>query len=235
MLRFVVRQPWARKARYFGVGEDEFILARQPRARVARRRASVFDIIGKRRWFYAFSLAVTIPGLIFILLTPITGGKEGLQFSIDFTGGTVWEVHFANGTPTPARGAGRDGRPGPARAGAAITTSGDKYYVLIRTIQIGLARVAVADCRAPAVAVREPQPVARGQRHRRRPALASASASPLGQRVALGQRIAVGQRVAVCQRIAVTECQSRLPCPATSTPRAASSRRPASWASWRPL
>ena len=63
----------------------------------------MFDIVGKRRWFYAFSLLITVPGLIFILLTPLTGGKEGLQFSIDFTGGTVWEIHFKNGTPTPAQ------------------------------------------------------------------------------------------------------------------------------------
>jgi len=54
----------------------------------------VFDIIGKRNWFFALSLAVTIPGLIFILLGPITGGKAGLQFAIDFTGGTVWSIRF---------------------------------------------------------------------------------------------------------------------------------------------
>ena len=29
----------------------------------------MFDIIGKRRWFYALSLAVTVPGVLFILLT----------------------------------------------------------------------------------------------------------------------------------------------------------------------
>jgi preprotein translocase SecF subunit len=54
----------------------------------------MFDIIGKRNWFFAFSLLITIPGLIFILLTPITGGKEGLKFSIDYTGGTVWSIRF---------------------------------------------------------------------------------------------------------------------------------------------
>ena len=63
----------------------------------------MFDIIGKRRWFYAFSLLITIPGLIFIILTILTGGQEGLKFSIDFTGGTVLEVHFARDQqPTPA-------------------------------------------------------------------------------------------------------------------------------------
>lgn len=60
----------------------------------------MFDVIGKRRWFFAFSLLLTIPGLIFILLTPISGGKAGLKFSIDYTGGTVWSVKFADGAVT---------------------------------------------------------------------------------------------------------------------------------------
>ncbi|HEY7024014.1 MAG TPA: protein translocase subunit SecF [Candidatus Limnocylindrales bacterium] len=98
----------------------------------------MFDLIGKRRWFYLISLAITIPGFIFILLTPLTGGKVGLQFSIDFTGGTVWEIHFANGTPSSADVQAimaSQGLPGTA----AIATVGDKSYVLIRTEQIGLA------------------------------------------------------------------------------------------------
>ena len=47
------------------------------------------DIIGKRNWFFAFSLVLIVPGLIFIILGPLTGGKAGLQFSIDYTGGAV--------------------------------------------------------------------------------------------------------------------------------------------------
>ncbi|HEY8799779.1 MAG TPA: hypothetical protein VIM20_04215, partial [Candidatus Limnocylindrales bacterium] len=54
----------------------------------------MFDIIGKRRWFFLISGLVTIPGLIFILLTPITGGNAGLQFTIDYTGGTTWQIRF---------------------------------------------------------------------------------------------------------------------------------------------
>jgi len=61
----------------------------------------VFDIIGKRNWYFAFSLAVVIPGLLFIILGPLTGGGVGLKFSIDFTGGTVWRVQFADQTVTP--------------------------------------------------------------------------------------------------------------------------------------
>ena len=59
----------------------------------------MFDVIGKRRWFYAFSLILTIPGLIFILLTPFT--DAGLQFSIDYTGGTRWEIKFEDANVTP--------------------------------------------------------------------------------------------------------------------------------------
>jgi preprotein translocase subunit SecF len=63
----------------------------------------VFDIIGKRRWFFAFSLLITVPGLIFILLTPFSGGKAGLKFSIDYTGGTTWSIKFADETVTAAQ------------------------------------------------------------------------------------------------------------------------------------
>jgi len=54
----------------------------------------VFDIIGKRNWFFLFSGLVLIPGLIFIGLTPASNGKQGLQFSVDYTGGTVWQIQF---------------------------------------------------------------------------------------------------------------------------------------------
>jgi len=56
----------------------------------------VFDIIGKRLWFFLFSGLVLVPGLIFIALTPLSNGKQGLQFSVDYTGGTIWEIKFVN-------------------------------------------------------------------------------------------------------------------------------------------
>jgi preprotein translocase SecF subunit len=49
----------------------------------------MYDIVGKRNWYFAFSAILTIPGLIFILL-------GGLRPSIDFTGGTEWEVRYAS-------------------------------------------------------------------------------------------------------------------------------------------
>ncbi len=95
----------------------------------------MFDIIGKRNWFFALSLAVTIPGLIFILLGPITGGKAGLQFAIDFTGGTVWSIRFQDDNVTPDQvknvftAQGFD---------SSVTKSGDKF-IEIRTKEETLA------------------------------------------------------------------------------------------------
>jgi hypothetical protein len=47
----------------------------------------VFDVIGQWRWYFGFSLLLTIPGLNFILATPFSENL-GLKFSLDYTGGT---------------------------------------------------------------------------------------------------------------------------------------------------
>ncbi len=47
----------------------------------------MFDIVGKRRWYFLFSALITVPGVIFIIL-------GGLRPSVDFTGGTVWQVRY---------------------------------------------------------------------------------------------------------------------------------------------
>ena len=56
----------------------------------------MFDIIGKRNWFFLFSGLILVPGLIFIILTPATNGQVGLKFSVDYTGGTEWQIQFKN-------------------------------------------------------------------------------------------------------------------------------------------
>jgi preprotein translocase SecF subunit len=60
----------------------------------------VFDIIGKRNWFFLFSGIILVPGLIAILLTPATNGQMGIKFSIDYTGGTKWQFEFKNTNAT---------------------------------------------------------------------------------------------------------------------------------------
>ena len=104
----------------------------------------MFDVIGKRRYFYILSLALTIPGLIFIFLTPFT--DAGLQFTIDYTGGTRWELKFEDAEVTPAQVeavfAAND-----LDATAIRTSTG---YIEIKTVPIGLAPVpSVAPSVAP--------------------------------------------------------------------------------------
>jgi len=49
----------------------------------------MYDIVGKRNLWFAVSAILTIPGLLFIII-------GGLKPSIDFTGGTEWEVRYAD-------------------------------------------------------------------------------------------------------------------------------------------
>ena len=54
----------------------------------------MYDIVGKRNLWFAISAFLTLPGLLFIIL-------GGLRPSIDFTGGTEWEVRYRD-EPTAA-------------------------------------------------------------------------------------------------------------------------------------
>ncbi len=94
----------------------------------------MFDIIGKKRWFFLISLLVTIPGLVFILLTPLTGGKEGLQFTIDYTGGTTWQIRFAD----PSVGADAVAAAFHENGLQAIVVKQDNGFMDIKTEALGL-------------------------------------------------------------------------------------------------
>ena len=99
----------------------------------------MFDVIGRRRWFYAFSLLITIPGIIFILLTPLTGGAAGLKFSIDYTGGTQWEIRFQDPSVTAAQIKAVLAQQG--LGDSTVTATKDGFFD-IRTKPIGLPPVA---------------------------------------------------------------------------------------------
>jgi len=94
----------------------------------------VLDIIGKRRWFFLFSGLIVVPGLFFIILGPITGGKAGLQFSIDYTGGTKWEIHFANPSVTATQV--KDVLA--AQGFESQVQDSSDGYLMIRTVPLGL-------------------------------------------------------------------------------------------------
>ena len=71
----IVTRDWARKAWLLRRHRGGVRRSRRRPADAPTRGHSVFDIIGKRRWYFLFSAIITIPGLIFILLTPLTGGE----------------------------------------------------------------------------------------------------------------------------------------------------------------
>lgn len=106
----------------------------------------MFDVIGKRRWFFAFSLLLTVPGFIFILLTPLSGGKLGLQFTIDYTGGTVWELKFQDPNVTPEQVRGTLVAEGLTDSTVVQTKDG---YLLIRTSATALQATPASPSPAP--------------------------------------------------------------------------------------
>jgi preprotein translocase SecF subunit len=53
----------------------------------------MYSLVQKRRWFYTFSLAIIIPGLLIMLYSYASRGTP-FQLSIDFAGGSIYEVKF---------------------------------------------------------------------------------------------------------------------------------------------
>jgi preprotein translocase subunit SecF len=101
----------------------------------------VFDLVSKRNWFFAFSALITIPGLIFILLTPITNGQAGLKFSIDYTGGTEWAIRFED--PTVQADAVQSELLSLGQQDASVTRTGSGFFQ-IRMNQLDLRPVETA-------------------------------------------------------------------------------------------
>ncbi len=53
----------------------------------------MFDIVGRRGIYYVISLCLVVPGLLFMIYWFATNGTI-LPLSIDYTGGTLWEMRF---------------------------------------------------------------------------------------------------------------------------------------------
>ncbi len=117
----------------------------------------MIDLIGKRRYGYVLSATAMIIGAFFILATLIPNGNLGLQFSIAYTGGTVWEVHFADGTPDP-----NDVRAVLDEVGltgeVAITEANDQEFVLIRSEALALQDPNIAEGSAAAALAEQASP-----------------------------------------------------------------------------
>ncbi len=54
----------------------------------------MFRIVERRGWYFALSLLLMLPGIIYMIYSLATQGQP-LPLSIDYTGGTLWEMRFA--------------------------------------------------------------------------------------------------------------------------------------------
>ena len=170
----------------------------------------MYDIVGKRNLWFAISALLTIPGLIFIFL-------GGLRPSIDFTGGTEWEVRYAD-EPTAAEMTGRAGRARPSErsvvsrwtTATSNPTGADRFLIVggtptrrrprspsaIRPTSVGIRRrpMPAGQRRAasPRPSVAEPRSAIGRRRPRRQSpsATASPSAEPRPRRSSQGTEFA---------------------------------------------
>src|SRR6266849_3635407 len=82
-----------------------------------------YDFVGKRRWFYLASLAAVVLSLLSI------AAHRGLNYGIDFTGGTLIQVRFEKPTTVAAVRRGLD----EIKLGSAVIQQfGDAQEYLIR-------------------------------------------------------------------------------------------------------
>jgi preprotein translocase subunit SecF len=101
-------------------------------------RDAAFDFLGQRRRAYLISgvlLAVGIFSLVF---------HRGLRYGVDFTGGTLVQVQFADATSV---GEVRDAVAGAGMEGAQIQRFGESNEYLIRTVTFGESGDVVDDVR----------------------------------------------------------------------------------------
>jgi len=95
----------------------------------------MFNIIGRRSWYFIFSTLIIIPGTLALVLF-------GLRLGIDFTGGSLLEVRL-NGDPAPDQVQSVVAARGYREAGVVTTTDPAgrvSYLIRMRTIETGAMR-----------------------------------------------------------------------------------------------
>ena len=58
----------------------------------------MYNIVKYRRYFYLISAIVILPGLISMIISLFSFGAP-FRLSIDFTGGSLWELRFDQSIP----------------------------------------------------------------------------------------------------------------------------------------
>jgi preprotein translocase SecF subunit len=92
----------------------------------------MFNIVQHRRWYYLFSSLVILPGVIAMIYSIIMIGTP-FRLSIDFTGGSLWELRFDQAVaPADLIGVFKDN----GVADVNVNTIGDDRTLLVRTEEI---------------------------------------------------------------------------------------------------
>lgn len=104
------------------------------------------NLVRHRYWWFALSLIIILPGLYFLFFhSLITTGKFqfGLHPSIDFSGGSLWEIHFSEHT--------QDQLNTEALSQIFATSGFENARVQLSTVEVGGAQFAAALVRARAL------------------------------------------------------------------------------------
>jgi preprotein translocase subunit SecF len=99
------------------------------------------QLVRRRYWWFALSLVLILPGMYFLLVHPlVTTGRfsVGLRPSIDFSGGSLWELRFADYAP---------GEINTTTVGEAFAEAG------FESVQVQLSQATLADGREIAAAL----------------------------------------------------------------------------------
>jgi len=88
----------------------------------------LYNIVEKRGWYFLLSALVILPGLVAMIYSTITYGSP-LRLSIDFTGGSFWELRFEQPVqPTEVRDVFTEA----ALGDTVVQTVGDGRTVVVR-------------------------------------------------------------------------------------------------------
>ncbi|MGQ9586346.1 MAG: protein translocase subunit SecF [Anaerolineae bacterium] len=102
----------------------------------------MFTFVEKRYWYFAFSALIIIPGLVVMILSTLQFGAPW-RLSVDFTGGTLWELRFDRPV-TPAEV--REVFVERGYTDTAVQTTSDRRTALIRSKPLeGEERQAIRD------------------------------------------------------------------------------------------
>src|SRR5260370_1680193 len=84
---------------------------------LAPQRIRKVDFVGRRNWYFAFSLLIIIPGIFFM-------AHSGFKLGIDFAGGTEFTVNFLN---QPSQAQVEAAVASENAGGTVISTGGGRY------------------------------------------------------------------------------------------------------------